>query len=205
MNIDPERLKRAAPFALPLLIIVIGWMFVVRPVASGNASVAREVDQLDQRLAQVRASVSQPPPPQVVGDARASFERQVPARDVSYQVFEQLARLARAEGAMTLEIETGDQVVVAAAGPQPTGGALPDPRFALFEAPLVYSPISMSFDAEFARLGQFLWNLRDLATAVEIRTIDVKAAPGGRVHVTLTLFAYARQQSAAIATAGVSR
>lgn len=217
MNLETERLKQFAPLALPLVIVVVGWMFLIRPTASGYASVAREVDGLQQRLAQVRASVSEPPPPVVSADPRAAFERQVPAHDSSYQVFEQLARLARTEGGTNLLIETAERVVVTApTGPQVTGGgARPDPRLALFETPLAYSPISMSFDAEFARLGQFLWSLRDLATTVEIRSLDIKprlrdgsgalsAAGDRRVHVALTLFAYARE-NAAMATAGVSR
>lgn len=216
MKLDTERAKRLAPFAVPLLIVVVGWMFVIRPTASDNAYTARSLDSLRQRLVQARASVAQPAPPLLSSDARVSFERQVAARDVSYQVFEQLARLARVQGATGLEIATGDQVVVAApGGPQVAGGgAPPDPRFALFDIPLAYSPIAMSFDAEFARVGEFLWNLHGLATAVEIRTLEITPSVrqdvtgdvtgGSRVHVALTLFVYARQNPVAV-TSGASR
>ena len=67
------------------------------------------------------------------------------------------------------------------------------------------------FDAEFSRVGELLWRLRDLATTVEVRSIsitsvasaDAAGAPErtGVVHVSLVLFAYA-QQSPAVATAG---
>jgi hypothetical protein len=193
---------------LPIAIAVAGWLFVIQPAASASARAARELDQLEERLTQLRASVSEPAPAPVSDDPRAAFERRVAGHDVSYEVFEQLARLARAQGATGLEIETGDQVMVAAPGgsamPQATGtAAMPDPRLAMFETALAYTPISMSFDAEFARLGQLLWELRDLATTVEIRTIDVKpVADGPRVHVVLTLFAYARSNTASVALAG---
>jgi hypothetical protein len=106
--------------------------------------------------------------------------------------------------------------VTSATGPQVSGvGALPDPRFKLFDTPLAYSPILMSFDADYASLGGFLWRLRELATTIEVRSLEIRprlrdgsdgagAVPDGRVHAGLTLFAYARQ-SAVVATTGVSR
>ena len=214
MNVDTERLKQFAPFALPLMIVVLGWMFLISPTASENASQGRELDGLQQRLTQVRASVAQPPPPHITNEPREAFERQVAARDVSLRVIQQLARLAANASVANLSIDTGDQVTVAgAAGPQATGGGTPpDPRFALFETPLAYSPIAMSFDAAFDRVGEFLWATRDLATTIEVRSLEIRprileasspagSAAQGQVHVSLTLFAYVRQGAAA--TSGV--
>ena len=220
MNLETERLKRAAPFALPLMIVVLGWMFLIGPAASENAGAARQLDALEQRLAQVRASVAEPPPPPTTGDPREAFERQVAARDVSSRVLLRLSQLAAGAAVTSLAIETGERVIVSAAtGPQVSGGvAPPDPRFGLFEAPLAYSPILMSFDADYASLGGFLWWLRDLPTTIEVRSLEIRPRvrdaavgtgavagppPDGRVHVGLTLFAYARQ-SAPVASTGVS-
>jgi hypothetical protein len=69
----------------------------------------------------------------------------------------------------------------------------------------------MSFDAEYARAGELLWRLRDLATTVEIRSLEARpvvedtpptSAAKRRIHVSLTLFAYARQRT--MASAGTS-
>jgi hypothetical protein len=88
------------------------------------------------------------------------------------------------------------------------GAADPDPRIARFDVPLSYSTIPISFDADYATAGEFLWQLRELPTVIEIRSLDVKpatqAAPSadggnpaargdGTITVSLTLFAYARQ------------
>jgi hypothetical protein len=84
------------------------------------------------------------------------------------------------------------------------GSALPDPRFALFGVPLTYSPVTMTADADYGSLGNFLWRLRDLATVIEVRSLvvavppaqnDIPAAPAGSVRATLTMFAYARAAS----------
>jgi hypothetical protein len=214
MNVDLDRLKRVAPFALPVAIVVVGWMAVIRPVAADGAAAAGRTDTLRQRLAQVRASVAQPPPPPTSDDPLAAFELQVADHDVSAQVVGQLADLAKVASATGLVIETGDRVVVSApGGPQVSdGGAPPDPRFALFQATLAYVPISMSFDARFASAGRFLWELRDVATTIEIRSLEIRprageepagaAAADGEVHVALTLFAYAREDAAVAAAVG---
>lgn len=212
VNIDTERLKQAAPFALPLMIVVLGWMFLISPAASENADEARQLDALEQRLAQVRVSVAEPPPPPITSDPRGVFERQLAARDASSQVILELSQLASSVAVTNLAIETGDPVTATSpTGPQVSGGAaLPDPRFELFEVPLAYSPILMSFDADYASLGGFLWRLRDLATTIEVRSLEIRprlrdgsASPDGRVHAGLTLFAYARR-SASLATTGVA-
>lgn len=206
MDLDVGRLRKLAPFGLPLMIAVGAWFFLISPTASENARAGRELDALQQRLAQVRASVGEPPPPAASGDPVAAFERQVAARDASSQVVGELAALAGAAAATNLVIETGERAAVAGSGgPQVDGGAVPDPRFSLFPAPLAYTPIVMSFDAAFARVGDLIWDLRDLATITEIRALEVTPATGapGRVHVTLTVFAYARQD--AVLTAGASR
>jgi hypothetical protein len=160
----------------------------------------------------VRTTLTQPVPPPLPGDPVAAFERQVAAGDATSTLLEQLARLASSSRAGNLLIETGERVSIAAdgAGPRLTGAAPTDPRLQLFAVPLAYSPVSMSFDADYASLGEFLWRLRDLATTVEIRTMEVKpraaSAAGpepavlpvadGAVHVALTLFAYSREATA---------
>lgn len=205
MRIDADRLVRFAPFAAPVALLLAGWMFIVRPVAVESARAAQEAEMLRPRLDAIRASVRHPSPEPLPDDPLAAFERAIPATDSSARLLEQLARMASAASATNLLIETGDQVRVAQAspsGPQAVG-ASPDPRLSLFGAPLAYSPVTMSFDADYARVGDLLWRLRSLATAVEIRSLEIKpngSSEGdgggpvgdGRVHVSMTLFAYVR-------------
>lgn len=211
MRIDANRLARMAPFGVPVALLVAGWMFLVRPVAAESTRAAREAETLRLRLDAIRTSMSHSSPEQLIDDPLAAFERAVPATDPSARLLEQLARMASAAAATNLLIETGDQVGIGQTiGPGPqAAGASPDPRLTLFGASLAYSPIAMSFDADYSRVGELLWQLRGLATAVEIRGIEIKLRTGddrlgapvhdGRVHVTMTLSAYVRTSSINVA------
>ena len=214
MDFDTTRVSRYAPVAVPIVVLVAGWLLLVRPGVAGNARVAREIDTLQQQVASLRISIANPLPAAPAIDAVAWFEQQVAPDDATSELLEQLARVAAAAPVSNLLIETAERVTVAStagSGPQAVSGAAPDPRFALFDAPLAYSPVTMSFDAEYARAGELLWRLRDLATTVEIRSLEARpvvedtpptSAAKRRIHVSLTLFAYARQRT--MASAGTS-
>ena len=218
MAFDTTRVSRYAPVAVPIVVLVAGWLLLVRPGVAGNARVAREIDTLQQQVASLRISIANPLPAAPAIDAVAWFEQQVAPDDATSELLEQLARVAAAAPVSNLLIETAERVTVtssAGSGPQAVSGAAPDPRFALFDAPLAYSPVTMSFDAEYAHAGELLWRLRDLATTVEIRSLEARpvvedtpatSAAQRRIHVSLTLFAYARQRPMASAgTSGVLR
>jgi hypothetical protein len=195
MKVDAERLRRFAPVGVALLLVVAAWMFLVAPAASRSSRSANEVSTLRQRLTQLRASVSGPAPQPAAGNPITSFERAVAAGDASSAVLEQLAALAASARATNLLIETGERVVVSGStGPQVASSVRTDPRFGLFDAPLSYSPVSMSFDAEFGSVGALMWQMRDLATTVEVRSVEIAPIPADarKVHVALSLFAYAR-------------
>jgi len=197
VNLDTGRLKRVAPLALPLAVAVLGWLLLIRPAMVERSELARQLSGLQQRLADARRSLAEPPPADVVVDARASFERRVASRDASARVFERLARVANEAEVSNLAIETGERAVVTGgAGPQPMAAAA-DPRLAWFEVPLTYLPITMAFDATYAGAGQLLWQLRDLPTVIDIRTLELTPVTGGdgQVHVTLSLFAFARHDA----------
>jgi hypothetical protein len=217
MDFDRQRLSRYAPLGLPLALIAAGWMLFIQPQVSDNARLTKEIDDLRQQLASVRSTASHPLPAKPAGEVLARFETQPAALDPTSELLEQLARLAATARVSNLLIETGGRVSVAASGsgPQVVGAEAADPRFALFTTPLAYSPVTMSFDAEFERAGNLLWSLRDLATTVEIRDFEARpvaeeATAGhvrsGTIHVVLTLFAYARQAPApSAAGSGVLR
>jgi hypothetical protein len=205
MDIDRQSLSRYAPFALPLAVIAAGWMLLVHPLTNDNARLSKEIDDLRQQLASVRSTASAPLPAKPADAALARFERQTTALDPTSELLEQLARLAATARVSNLLIETGNRVGVAqasGAGPQVVGAVAADPRFALFTTPLVYTPVTMSFDAQYEEAGTLLWRLRDLATTVEVRDFEARpvaqeatagAARSRKIHAVLTLFAYVRQ------------
>lgn len=213
MDFDRQRLSRFAPFGLPLAVLAAGWVLLVQPRIGDNARLAKEIDDLHAQLAAVRSTASNPLPAKPADEAVARFERQTTALDPTSQLLEQLARLAATARVSNLLIETGDRVSVGTngSGPQVVGAHAADPRFALFTMPLAYSPVTMSFDAEYEHAGTLLWNLRDLATTVEIRDFEARPVAEGplvanarsrRIHVVLTLFAYAGQRT--VSSAGGS-
>ena len=218
MNLDTEHLKQYLPFVPPLVIVAAGWLLLIAPTSAAAARTAHELDALRQRAAQARAALAEPPPPTPSGDRIASFTRQVAAGDATSLLLEELARLASSSHVSNLLIETGARVPVVAGGtgPRVAGAAQSDPRVQLFAIPLAYSPVTISFDADYAQLGEFLWSLRDLATTVEIRSLDVRrpaavavgadsltpAAAGGAIHIAMTLFAYSRDEGSDSRPAG---
>ena len=196
-NVDLAKLRPFAPLVAPVVILAAAWFVLLGPAMSRNARTARDLDAARQRLMMARRAVSGPAPQAVTGDPAALFARTLAARDATPQLLEQLARRAADVTAEGLSIETGEPATVtSASGPQVANQPQPDPRLALFEVPLAYSPITMSFDAEYPRIGAFLWNLRELATVIDVRSFEVRpVAQRTRPleHVTLTLFAFARQ------------
>jgi Tfp pilus assembly protein PilO len=203
VSLDANRLRPFAPILLPLLIVGAGWTLLIRPTGAQIARDAQQVEALQQRLALVRTAMMEPPPPESNLDPVQSFERQLPARDSTHLVMQELTRLAPPARFFNLQIATGESSIASAArGPRVGTVENVDPRFTLFDAPLVYSPLTMSFETDYASLGDLLWRLRDLATIVEIRSLEITpGAPAGpdrparardTVHAALTLFAYAR-------------
>jgi hypothetical protein len=205
MDFDRKRLSRYAPFGLPVAVIAAGWMLLVQPRMSDNARVSKEIDDLRQQVASVRSTASAPLPAKPADETLARFERQTAALDPISELLEQLARLAATARVTNLLIQTGNRVSVAQAGgsgPQVVGAVAPDPRFALFTTPLAFTPVTMSFDAQYEQAGALLWSLRGLATTVEVRDFEARpvveeatagAARPRRIHVALALFAYVRQ------------
>lgn len=216
MDFDRQRLSRFAPLGLPLAVIAAGWMLLVQPRLSDHARLAREINDLRQQLASVQSEASNPLPAKPADVALSRFEQQATALDPTSELLEQLARLAAAARVSNLLIETGDRVSVGASGsgPQVVGANTADPRFALFTMPLAYSPVTMSFDAQYEQAGTLLWSLRDLATTVEVRDLEARpvaaeavggGAPSRKIHVVLTLFAYVGQAVPAAARSEVLR
>jgi hypothetical protein len=193
---DMMRLRRVAPLLVPTMLAIGGWVLLVRPAAAERERIIGRMADAQLRIAQIQAAINEPMPRMTSADPAAVFARRMASGDATSAVLEQLARLASAELAGDLTIETGERVDVAVTSGGPRVDEAPlDPRFALFDTPLAYSPLTMSFEAEYRHVGQFLWNLRDLATLVEVRRLEIKPQPERvrpTLHVSLTLLAYAK-------------
>lgn len=202
MKVDRTRLLHVAPYLVPLVIVGLGWALLVRPTSAESARLSRELDTLRARV-NVVGSDTGAPPPEPVSDPMTAFERQVSVGDASGRVLEGLSRLATSTGVRIDVIETADEGTASlGGGPVVAGGLNLDPRFALFPAALKYTPVTLTADSDYASLGHFLWRLRDLATVVEIRSLEIvpaaaeqgaETAPApGTIRVTLTMFAFSR-------------
>jgi hypothetical protein len=214
MTLD-ARLRRFAPFAIPLAVLAAGWLGLVRPSDAARARTERQLEAMRPRLDALRMSLSEAPPPEVAIQPASVFERQVTTGDPG-RVLEELSRLAPRDRYRNLSIDaSGEQGAVApAAGPQVAGADL-DPRLALFPTRLTYVPVRMAFDADYQAAGELLWRMRDLATLVEIRSLQIgPASPSapdgsataglemsapGHVHVVIELYAFARPGAVAVA------
>ena len=200
MKIDSFR--QYAPYLAPFVIVGLGWALLIRPASAENARIARELVERRDRIALLRAQNSgQAALWEEAVDPMAGFERHVAAGDASGRLLEDLTRLAIATGLRIETLETGEPSdVVARSGPAVVDAGSPDPRLALFDAPLRYSPVTLTAEGDYPSVGAFLWRLRSLATLTDIRTFEVtasgvgsgEASGPGTLRVTMTLFAYAR-------------
>jgi hypothetical protein len=206
VKIDSARLQPYAPILALLVIVALGWALLVRPTMTKNARAASDLEGLRQRLATARTHTGGAPMTQPVGDPVEAFERQVTVSDAGGRVMEELSRLASQSRVQVDTIESAQEETAAfGGGPSVAGGSRPDPRLALFGAPLMFSPVTLTAESDYRGLGEFLWLLRDLGALIEIRNLEINVPgaegagatdPPGLLRVTLTLFVYARTAGA---------
>ena len=181
------------------MTIFLGWVLLASPIVSDGARSDDRLVLLKQREAALQAIVTAPQV-NVTGDPVANFDARVATDDPTGSIVERLARLASEMHARGLFIETVEGGTSTGRGAPPVAGAYqPDPRFALFDRRVRYTTIKMSFESEYADLGQFFWRLRDLSSIVEVRTLNIQprlpsssVRTDGSLRASLTLFAYSR-------------
>jgi hypothetical protein len=200
------RVKRLLPYVAPIAVLGVMSLVLVAPRVSAARRAGIESTALRTRLSAVQESLTLAAPAGEIDLAVRAFERRIPVEDRVPDLLESLARVALdpATGGevRNLRIDTGDRMAFDsghATAPRVAGGPAdaPDVRLALFDTGLTYSPVTVSFDASYAGLGRFLWGLRDLPTAIEIRSVDVMrpAKPpydSPFLHVELVLYAFQR-------------
>lgn len=182
----PVRLAVAA--LAPLLVLALVFVALIRPRTSEVDAEAARIATLERRVDDMRASIAGAG---VDDDGRAGIaeeiERRIPAVDPVPMVLEQLMQpgFAGADDVQNLIVETGARTSAQGDGT--------DPRIGLLPATLVYTPIRVSFDGPYPRVGRLLWELGALPTLVEVGSLNVQsAADASLVHVELVLRAFER-------------
>jgi hypothetical protein len=173
--------SRVLPLAVALVVLVAGYLWLVQPRIADYRRIRVEAQTLETRVRLLQETVdrgraldgSDRP------DALRLFEKRVSDRDRVADVVERLTRAvaeSAADGRLrNLTIATGDQaarsiqVRPAAVGETDTA----DPRWTLFPYSLTHTPVSLSFEASYATIAGFFSRIRDLPTAVEIRSVKL--------------------------------
>jgi hypothetical protein len=194
------------PILVPIAILVVGFLWFIQPVMTSAQRSRTDSGSLQERVTQlenvVRKGGGVRPP--AADEELRTFERLVPLENRVPDLVELVARLAldppNPDEARGLVVEAGPRtpVVVGSGSPQAAGGANEpgvDPRLALFPPALEATPITVTFDATYDRLGIFLWRLRDLPTFTEVRSLEItRGLP--LIKVKLVLFAFQRVTAA---------
>lgn len=199
-------LRRLLPIIVALVIVAIGFVFVVEPRVAEMLRWQTESHGLENRVATLRTSIDRAGRAPGAGqdEVMRQFEARTPAEDKVADVIEMLAKRAldpKAPGRLRgLLIEAGQRVssgapasAATASGPRvainPPESESVDPRLALFGGPFDYTPISLSFLSTYDRVGDFFWRCRDLPTTVEIRTVEItRGLPLVKVRMTMFVF-----------------
>ena len=209
MSVDFARVRRFAPLAVYALTVGLAWVLLAHPALADGRKIDERLALLRQREAALQAIITAPAPPAVASNPVATFDARVSVDDPTPSVVERLARLASETRARGLFIETVEGTSSTGRGAPPVAATYqPDPRFALFARQVAYTTIRMSFDTDYAGLGQFLWNLRDLPSIVEVRTFNVQprvasssARTDGALRASMIFFAYSRRPASETAGA----
>jgi hypothetical protein len=188
----PAGARSRLPLVLAVTVFVVGSLTLVLPRMSRALAASSEAASLEGRKANMRRLLQRAEP---IGSGKVRAVAELP-KLVSHEggvpaTIEALARLASSPGhpaqAHGLLIEAG-QPSSAGIGGAATEAIPLDPRWVLFAGPLEYTPIKVTFEATYERLGLFLWRLRDLPTLVDVRSVDIERSLP-LLKVKLTLFA----------------
>ncbi|MEI6669869.1 MAG: hypothetical protein WCP29_17095 [Acidobacteriota bacterium] len=199
MSAATDRFNALVPRVLHLVVGVVvigfGYYWFLQPEIAGLLKNRKEVQTLEMRVRMLEETAMRSRgmawPDET--HALALFEKLVSKEDRVADVAELMTR-AVAESATdgklrNLAMGTGEQ---SSTGP----GAVPsgqietiDARWGLYPYTLTHTPVTLSFDASYATILAFFSKLRDLPTAIEIRSVKLtRGLPLMRTQVTLFVF-----------------
>jgi hypothetical protein len=198
-----EALRRLLPFFVTVAIATCGYLWFVQPRLGAYLRTRTDVSALRGRVRTLQVSTERARAPRPV-DMQASlteFEARVSRDDTVADVTAALANAvldsAPADMLRGFTIETGDRIQQGtdgvSRGPARPGsgfsGEGPDLRFALFPYAVSYTPVRIAFESTFDAIGTFMSKIRDLPTAVEIRSARMtRGLPLMKVEVLVRVY-----------------
>ena len=202
-------LQLVLPYVIGIAIAAVGYFWYISPVFTTYLRSRSDAQALEARLRGVEAVVARGRSAAWPDEAEPLrlFESRVAKDDHVMDVVELLTKALNdsvADGKLrNLAIGTGDEAV--ATSPSAVRTTLPgdaeviDPRWSLFPYPLKHTPVTMSFDCSYATIVNFLWRVRDLPTAIEVRSMKLtRGLP--LMSVQFTFFVFQRGDSTATAS-----
>jgi hypothetical protein len=198
-----DAIARLLPFLIVVAIVTVGYLWFIQPPLGTYLRARSDVAALNDRVRtlQQAADRARALPPADMLTSMRDFEQQVAREDTVADVAAALANAvldnAAPDQLRGFAIETGGRVQqpgLAGGWSRPllasgTTAEAPDPRVLLFPVPVSYTPVRITFESTFETATGFLWSIRDLPTALEIRSATMtRGLPLMKVDVLIRVF-----------------
>jgi len=198
-----DAIVRLLPFLLGVAIVTCGYLWFIQPSLGTYLRTRADLAALNNRVSTLqqttdRARAQTPPDMQTsMRDFEQHMSREDKVADVAAALAKAVLDSAPQGKLRGFAIETGDRIQQAGGAggrstPRVAAGTTdeaPDPRVLLFAVPVSYTPVRMTFESTFEAAAIFLWRVRDLPTAVEIRSATMtRGLPLMKVDVLIRVF-----------------
>lgn len=205
MSAATDRINAVVPRVLPIavgfLVVAVGYYWLLQPGIAVLSRSRSEAQTLEVRVRGLEVAVARSRGLSWPDETHAlkMFEEQVAKEDRVADVAERLTRAvteSATDGKLrNLAMGTSDQLETGAPGqarPAAAGEAETiDPRWGLFPFSLTHTPLTLSFDASYGTIVSFFAKIRDLPTAIEIRSVRLtRGLP--LMSMQLTVFVFRR-------------
>ncbi len=219
MSADPRSftgaVSRGAAAIVTIAVVLVAYFWFIEPRVAAYVLARNDVRTQQARLQNLQSALARGAriPVATDEDFVAEFNRRMSADDKVSDVIASIARSLNAGNAGTrvkgLLIEAGqrqrlsmvipDAATRAEADTQPhavTSGATEeaaapgnDPRARLFPVPLQFTPVAVTFESDFEAAGEFLWELRNAPTLVEVSSLTIdRGLPLLKVRARLLIY-----------------
>jgi len=191
--------ERWLPVAVALVIVVLGYVWILQPRVADYMRSRTETQTLQTRVQVLQDAVARGRGGEAPDESAAlkQFEARVSPDDRTADVVQALTKAlldSATDGKLrSLVVNTGEDAVSAAGGAPRVvfsgGNESIDPRWSLFPYALTHTPVMVSFEASYATIARFLWRVRDLPTAVEVRQLELtRGLPLMKMQLTVFVF-----------------